>query len=219
MGVFVELHIPTHPFHSSSTQSHWFKKTKKNKTDVFHKTLNILRCSRNQGNKSQHYTVGRSQMKLWYYWYVSSYTGQPGFQTTRGLLLTSTSGTWRRWGSWIWAELKKNPQKRFAILGSDVAAEQLAQNRSGSVRRGVKVYAWVETVAFFLSLSHFWGLLLLCFYKAPVALGKSWGRAAAPLISHMLLTGRKTAPCADTPCVCVRALEMRAAVSLYRTFN
>lgn len=58
-----------------------------------------------------------------------------------------------------------------------------------NIRWGIKVYVWVETV----------GLFLLCFYRVPVALGKSQGRACIPLILHMLLTSRKT-----TVCVCER---------------
>lgn len=53
---------------------------------------------------------------------------------------------------------------------------------------------WVETV----------GLFLLCFYRVPIALGKSQGRACIPLILHMLLTSRKTTLCM---CVCACACE------------
>lgn len=58
-----------------------------------------------------------------------------------------------------------------------------------NIRWDIKVYVWVETV----------GLFLLCFYRVPVALGKSQGRACIPLILHMLLTSRKTTV---SLCVC-----------------
>lgn len=45
-----------------------------------------------------------------------------------------------------------------------------------------------------------WGCFCCDFYRVPVALGKSQGRACIPLILHMLLTSRKTTA---SVCVCV----------------
>lgn len=50
-----------------------------------------------------------------------------------------------------------------------------------NISRGIKVYVWVETV----------GLFLLRFYRVPVALGKSQGRACIPLILRCSLQAGK----------------------------
>lgn len=67
------LHTP----HSSSTRS-----LRLARPTSFIRIHIFSRRSRTRGDKSQRFTGGRTRMILWYHWYVSSYTGQPGFQTT-----------------------------------------------------------------------------------------------------------------------------------------